>query len=81
MSIYLQVICFVLQEKKELRESVARSYLDQLSEMQHGLEIKQKELAEANRIYAETKHAIEDLNERLSASVQSCSEANEIVNR
>ncbi|XP_009379272.2 myosin-10 isoform X1 [Pyrus x bretschneideri] len=67
-------------EKKELRESVARPYLDQLSELQCGLEIKQKELAEANRIYAETKHAIEDLNERLSASVQSCSEANEIVN-
>ncbi|XP_050133332.1 uncharacterized protein LOC126609426 isoform X1 [Malus sylvestris] len=67
-------------EKKELRELVARPYLDQLSELQRGLEIKQKELAEANRIYAETKHAIEDLNERLGASVQSCSEANEIVN-
>ncbi|KAG4119529.1 hypothetical protein ERO13_D11G086300v2 [Gossypium hirsutum] len=37
----------------------------------------QKELVEVNRISAEQKHAIEDLNERLSASLQSCTEANE----
>ncbi|PQQ06894.1 uncharacterized protein Pyn_40783 [Prunus yedoensis var. nudiflora] len=43
-------------EKKELKESVARPYLDQLSELHHTLEIKQKDL------------------------VESCSEANEIVN-
>ncbi|CAL9006916.1 unnamed protein product [Prunus brigantina] len=67
-------------EKKELKESVARPYLDQLSELHHTLEIKQKDLVEASRISAETKHAIEDLNERLSAAMQSCSEANEIVN-
>lgn len=72
---------FNLQEKKELKESVARPYLDQLSELHHTLEIKQKDLVEASRISAETKHAIEDLNERLSAAMQSCSEANEIVNR
>lgn len=41
--------------------------------------VKQKELIEVNRISAEQKHAIEDLNERLSASMQSCTEANERI--
>lgn len=45
------------------------------------LEGKQKELSEVLRISAEQKHAIEDLSERLTASKQSCAEANEIMNR
>lgn len=45
------------------------------------LEASQKELTEVLRISAEQKHAMEDLNERLSASKQSCTEANEIMNR
>ncbi|KAA3475345.1 sporulation-specific protein 15 isoform X1 [Gossypium australe] len=63
-------------EIKEVKESVATSYLDQIKELQILLDGKQKELVEVNRISAEQKHAIEDLNERLSASLQSCTEAN-----
>lgn len=66
-------------EMKELRESVSKSYLEQLKEVQQLLEAKEKELVESNRISAEQKHALEDLNERLSASEQSCVEANEII--
>ena len=70
-----------MQEKKELRDSVSKSYTDQLSKLNHVLESKQKELAELNKISAEQKHAMEDLNIRLSASMQSCNEANEIIDR
>ncbi|XP_047949755.1 golgin subfamily B member 1-like isoform X2 [Salvia hispanica] len=66
-------------EMKELKESVSNSFLDQLSQMNQFLESKDKELAELNRMSAEQKHGIEDLNERLSASMQSCTEANEII--
>lgn len=72
---------FIVQEMKDLKESVTKSYIDQLNKSHHLLEVKQKELLEVNRISAEQKHAMEDLNERLSASIQSCSEANEIMNR
>ncbi|KAG8391690.1 hypothetical protein BUALT_Bualt01G0213500 [Buddleja alternifolia] len=67
-------------EMRELKESVSKSYLDQLTELNQSLEAKDKELAEINRLSAEQKHGIEDLNERLSASMQSCVEANEIIN-
>ena len=70
-----------MQEMKELKESVSNSFLDQLSQMNQFLESKDKELAELNRMSAEQKHGIEDLNERLSASMQSCTEANEIITR
>lgn len=66
---------------KEMKDLVTKSYLDQLKELQHVLDIKQKELVDVSRISAEQKHAIEDLNERLSASMQSCTEANEIMKR
>lgn len=69
-----------MQEKKELKESVAKPYLDQLKESHRILEVKQKEVVEINKICSEQKHALEDLNERLTASVQSCTEANEIMN-
>ncbi|KAK8587926.1 hypothetical protein V6N13_086886 [Hibiscus sabdariffa] len=62
---------------KEIKESVAKSYLDQLKELEILLDVKQKELVDINRVSAEQKHAIEDLNERLSSSMQSCTEANE----
>ncbi|KAK4418753.1 hypothetical protein Salat_2288100 [Sesamum alatum] len=67
-------------ERRELKESVSKSYLDQLSELTQSLEAKDKELTELKRISAEQKHGIEDLNERLNASMQSCVEANEIIN-
>lgn len=66
---------------KELEESVSKSYCDQVSQLNRSLEAKDKEIAELSRISAEQKHGIEDLNERLSASTQSCIEANEIINR
>lgn len=44
------------------------------------MEVKQKEVVEINKICAEQRYALEDLNERLTASVQSCTEANEIMN-
>lgn len=71
----------VLQEMEEMKVSVGKSFTDQLKEIQNALEVKQRELVEVNRIYAEQKHALEDLNERLTASKQSCVEANEIVKR
>lgn len=66
---------------KDLRDSVTRSYLDRLKELNLLVEAKEKEIVESNRISAEQKHALEDLNERLSASEQSCLEANEVINR
>lgn len=66
-------------ELKELKESVSQSYHDQLKELQHFLEVKQKELEEVNRVLAEQKQGMENLSERLNASNQSCSEANEII--
>lgn len=66
-------------EIKEVKETVAKSYIDRLSELQNLFDGKQKELVEVNKTLAEQKHAAEDLNERLSASTQSCAEANEII--
>lgn len=66
---------------KEMKESVSISYLDQLKVLRDMLDAKQKELAEISRISAEQKHEMEDVNDRLSASMQSCTEANEIMKR
>lgn len=66
-------------EIKDLRESVSKSYNDQLNELNESLEMTKKELTDVYRTSAERKHAIEDLNERLSAALQSSTEANEIV--
>ncbi|KAL5863652.1 hypothetical protein ACOSQ3_001166 [Xanthoceras sorbifolium] len=66
-------------EMKVMKESVSKTYLDQLNELRHTLDNKQKELVEGCRISAEQKHAVEDLSERLKASMQSCTEANEIM--
>ncbi|XP_028776820.1 myosin-11 isoform X2 [Neltuma alba] len=66
-------------ELKSVRESVEKSYLDQLKELQQMVDLKQKEVGEINRVSAEQKHAVEDLNERLNASMQSCNEANAII--
>ncbi|XP_048132030.1 myosin heavy chain, striated muscle-like isoform X5 [Rhodamnia argentea] len=50
-----------------------------VKELQDMVETKQKELLDMHKSSAEQKHVIEDLNERLSASMQSCAEANEIM--
>ncbi|CAH9145809.1 unnamed protein product [Cuscuta epithymum] len=67
-------------EMKDLRDSVSKSYLDQIKDLNRLLEAKDKEFLESSRISAEQKHSLQDLNERLSASEQSCIEANEIIN-
>ncbi|KAL2330441.1 hypothetical protein Fmac_018022 [Flemingia macrophylla] len=66
-------------ELKSVKDSVANCYLDQLKELQYMMDLKQKELGDLIRASAEQKHALEDLNERLSASTQSCAEANAII--
>ncbi|KAJ6675490.1 SMAD/FHA DOMAIN-CONTAINING PROTEIN [Salix viminalis] len=66
-------------EIKEMKESVAKLYLDHIKELQDMLDAKQKELVEVHKISAEQKHFLEDINERLTASRQSCNEANEIM--
>lgn len=66
---------------KDLKESISGSYSQQLKDLQGMLDSKQKELLEQCKSVAEQKHARADLNERLSASMQSCAEANAIVNR
>ncbi|CAO2825702.1 unnamed protein product [Amaranthus hypochondriacus] len=66
-------------EMKELRESVSKSYKDQLDVLNDLLESTKKDLSEANKSSSEKKHTIEDLNERLSSALQSCTEANELV--
>lgn len=70
-----------MQEMKLMKESVSKTYLIQLDEIRKTLDDKQKEMVEASRVSAEQKHAIGDLNERLTASMQSCTEANEIMKR
>lgn len=67
-------------EMKDLKESISESYLGKLKELQHLLEAKEKELMDSNRTTCEQKHTLEDLNERLGATMQSCVEANEIIN-
>nr|GEV14842.1 myosin-11 isoform X2 [Tanacetum cinerariifolium] len=66
-------------EKKNLKESISQTYADELKEMRSSLEAKQKELVEVNKISSEQKYALEDLNERHNALVQSCTEADEIM--
>ncbi|GAB2224196.1 hypothetical protein Drorol1_Dr00004947 [Drosera rotundifolia] len=66
-------------EKKGLKELISKSYLDQVKELKELMESKRKEVAEAHKLSAEQKHAIEDLNERLAASSQSCADANDII--
>ncbi|PWA70812.1 hypothetical protein CTI12_AA284810 [Artemisia annua] len=66
-------------EKKNLKESISQTYVDELKEMSSSLEAKQKELVEVNKISSEQKNALEDLNERHNALVQSCTEADEIM--
>lgn len=70
-----------MKEMKELKDSVTKSYVDQLNGLNKLLEVKQIELDSVNKISSEQKHSIEDLNRRLSASIQSCTEANAIMER
>ncbi|CAL5345039.1 unnamed protein product [Camellia sinensis] len=46
------------KDMKDLKESISKSYLNQLEELQNSLEITQKELVEAQRVSAEQKHDV-----------------------
>ena len=70
-----------MKEMKELKDSVTKSYVDQLNGLNQLLGVKQRELDSVNKISSEQKHSIEDLNRRLSASIQSYTEANAIMER
>lgn len=64
-----------------MKESISESYVGQLKELQQLVEAKEKELMNSNRISTDQKHALDDLDERLAASMQSCVEANEVICR
>ncbi|KAL1223614.1 hypothetical protein V5N11_019350 [Cardamine amara subsp. amara] len=66
-------------EIKQIKESIEKSFQNELIELRDLLDTKQKELSEVTKLSAEQKHSIEELNERVSASLQSLSEANEII--
>ncbi|KAF1868294.1 hypothetical protein Lal_00000687 [Lupinus albus] len=66
-------------ELKSVKEATEKCYFDQVKELQVMVDLKQKELVGVNKVSAEQKCAMEDLNERLSASIQSCAEANDII--
>ncbi|XP_011628403.1 paramyosin isoform X1 [Amborella trichopoda] len=66
-------------ELKELRESVSQSYLDEIKDLRHTLNVRQKELAELSALSADRQNSIEDLNQQLAASTQSRTDAEEIL--
>ncbi|OIW18987.1 hypothetical protein TanjilG_31045 [Lupinus angustifolius] len=66
-------------ELKSVKEATEKCYFDQVKELQLMVDLKEKELVGVNKVSAEQKCAMEDLNERLSASIQSCAEANDII--
>ncbi|XP_010933929.1 uncharacterized protein [Elaeis guineensis] len=66
-------------EMKELKEMVSNSFVDQIKELQQVLDEKQKELDVLSTLSAELRNSVKDLNERLSASMQSRVDADEII--
>ncbi|KAL5727961.1 hypothetical protein ACHQM5_001098 [Ranunculus cassubicifolius] len=67
-------------ELKGLKESVSESYLNEIKELNQKLEVKQNELVQITAVSAERQQAIVDLNEQLSASMQSRTDADVIIN-
>ncbi|GKV12947.1 hypothetical protein SLEP1_g24030 [Rubroshorea leprosula] len=66
-------------EIKEMRYKIVRTFFYELNKLRDLLDIRQKEAVDVVRMLAKQRHVIDDLNERLSASTQSCAEANEIM--
>ncbi|KAJ0968782.1 hypothetical protein J5N97_021659 [Dioscorea zingiberensis] len=66
-------------ELKELKETISNSFLDQIKDLSTMLDGRQKELDELHTLSAELQHSIKDLSERLGASMQSRSDADEII--
>ncbi|KAJ3690418.1 hypothetical protein LUZ61_019582 [Rhynchospora tenuis] len=66
-------------EIKKLKETISSSFVKQIKELEHALGEKHKELDLLNTVRLELESSIKDLNERLSASKQSCADADEII--
>ncbi|GLT84450.1 hypothetical protein SLE2022_026790 [Rubroshorea leprosula] len=66
-------------EIKEMRYKIVRTFFYELNKLRDLLDIRQKEAIDVVRMLAKQRHVIDDLNERLSASMQLCAEANEIM--
>lgn len=66
---------------KSAKESITKCFHDQIEGLQQTVDLKQKELGDVNKAFAEQKHALADLNERLSSSMQLCAESNELISR
>ncbi|KAJ4803587.1 SMAD/FHA domain-containing family protein [Rhynchospora pubera] len=66
-------------EIKELKETISGSFVKQMKELEHALGKKHKELDLLKTVRLELESSIKDLNERLSASKQSCADADEII--
>lgn len=60
---------------------MSSSYLDQTKCLRSALEEKQKQIDSLSTSNTELQNSIKDLNERLSASKQSRSDADEIISR
>ncbi|KAK9103535.1 hypothetical protein Sjap_020789 [Stephania japonica] len=67
-------------EMKLLKETISRSYHDEIKDLRCMLDVKQKELDRTHAMSAEKQQAMEDLNERLRVSLQSRTDADEIIN-
>lgn len=66
-------------ELSEVKESTAKSYIHQIDNLKSLLKTKEKELAEMNAVSTEFQSSIKDLNERLSASMQSRADSAAII--
>ncbi|KAK9143666.1 hypothetical protein Syun_013066 [Stephania yunnanensis] len=67
-------------EVKLLKETISQSYHVEIKDLRCMLDEKQKELVITHAMSAERQQAMEDLNERLRASLQSRTDADEIIN-
>ncbi|KAK8968516.1 hypothetical protein KSP40_PGU004419 [Platanthera guangdongensis] len=65
---------------KEQKEALSNSYQDRIKDLLNLVDAKQKELDDTNATSAELQNSIKDFNERLNASLQSRSDADEIIN-
>ncbi|CAN6466510.1 unnamed protein product [Victoria cruziana] len=67
-------------ELKELKESISLSYADQVKHVHSLLEAKEKEFDKLSVLAEERKSSIDDISERLTASIQSRTDADGIIN-
>ncbi|XP_042462298.1 uncharacterized protein LOC122045929 isoform X2 [Zingiber officinale] len=66
-------------ELKDLKEIVSKGFHDQIEELKCALNEKHEEINSLSTVSAELRSSVKDLKERLSASVQSRIDADEII--